>query len=60
MKRSDQELAVELESRAETYRRIASGMKDEGERAQMLAIADGYAAEAARLREVTPRSARRP
>jgi hypothetical protein len=60
MKRSDTELATELEARADTYRRIADGMKDEAERAQMLAIADGYAAEAARLRGVTPPSERRP
>jgi hypothetical protein len=60
MRRSDTELAAELETRAATYRRIAAGMKDESERAQMLAIAESYAAEAAGLRGFTPRSARRP
>jgi hypothetical protein len=60
MKRSDRELAAELEARADTYRRIADGMKDEAEREQMLVIAEGYAAEVARLRGLTPPSAGRP
>jgi hypothetical protein len=60
MKRSGTELAAELEARADTYWRIAAGMKDEAERAQMLAIAEGYAAEAGRLRGVTPPLAPRP
>jgi hypothetical protein len=59
MTEDDQRLAAELDARAATYRRIAKGMADEAERAQMVSIADGYAAEADALRAFRPRSGRR-
>jgi len=59
MTKDDQQLAAELDGRAATYRRIAAGMADESERAQMVSIADGYAAEAEALRAFRPRSGRR-
>jgi hypothetical protein len=58
MNNDDQQLAVELDARAATYRRIADRMTSEAERAQMVSIADGYAAEAEALRAVSPRSGR--
>jgi hypothetical protein len=54
------DLADEYEARAATFRRLAGGMKSESDRAALLAIAEEYEAEAARLKPPPPGPPRRP
>ena len=44
------DLAKEYEARAETFRRVAAELRNEADRAALLAIAEEYEAEAARHR----------
>lgn len=46
----NEDLANEFEQRAASLRRIAETMRDDEERAELIAIAAGYEAEAERLR----------
>ena len=45
------DLAQEYAARAATFRRLAAELRNEADRAQLLAIAAEYEAEAARLRK---------
>ena len=49
----NEELAAEFEQRAASLRRIAETMRDEKERAELIAIAAGYEGEAERLRRAS-------
>jgi len=48
------DLAEEYAARARTFRRLAEALKSAEDRAALLAIAQDYEAEAARLRKAPP------
>ncbi|HEU0099181.1 MAG TPA: hypothetical protein VFQ67_10445 [Allosphingosinicella sp.] len=49
------DLGREYEARAAIFRRLAGELKSESDRAELLAIAESYEKEAARLRPIAPR-----
>jgi hypothetical protein len=47
-------MADEFDARAATFRRVAGDMRDPGDRAELLRIAEAYEEDAARLRTALP------